>query len=363
MGRPQVILLTKLMTKIRPNQATYTGAREVTLRFSDEVTYTLQVASGDSILVAGLREGVPILHQCQSGSCGSCVAHLTKGEAKMRKDVASSLLKSEQNAGMRLTCVTHALTDITLDFDYASTMALATPAKGTMFIDDINWLAHDVVQLNAELAEEDWIDFKPGQFIQIRVPGSDHFRRYSMASSPAELPKVSFLMRVLPQGVMSDYLRNEAQIDDALEIEGPFGSFFLREESIRAEHIMVAGGTGLAPMMAILDVIRSKSGPKPKILLSFGCQDSAGLFYTDELELRGQWMPTLETRICIDRGAPSDHIHLGNPLQVLRSNDVSEETMAYLCGPPRMISAAHDLLVSYGMKPDNIHAEQFIASD
>ena len=362
MGRLLAILLIKLMTDSRENQTLKTGSYELTLRFADAVTHTLQVESGESVLSAGLRQGVPILHQCQSGSCGSCVGHLTQGEAEMRKDVAASLLKSEQDAGMRLTCITQALTDATLDFDYASTVAQATPAKGTLFIDDIEWLSDDVVQLSAELAEEDWIDFKPGQFIQIRVPGSDYFRRYSMSSTPADLPKVSFLMRVLPQGLMSDYLRNEAQINDALEIEGPFGSFFLREESIRAAHIMVAGGTGLAPVISILDVIRSKSGPKPKVLLSFGCQDSAGLFYTDELELRAQWMPTLETRICIDRGEPSNEVHVGNPLQMLKPSDVSDETVAYLCGPPGMISAAHDLLISYGIKPDNIHAEQFVAS-
>ena len=173
---------------------------------------------------------------------------------------------------------------------------------------------------------------------------------------------MEFLVRVLDQGAMSDYLRDRAKVDDELEIEGPFGSFFWRED-LKSPHVFIAGGTGLAPMMSMLDVIRQKSGTKPGLLLSFGCQDESSLFHGDELELRELWMPTLRTRISLDRGERTNMMRVGNPVAAIGPDDVCTDTVAYLCGPPRMIQAAHEHLESLGVKPENIYAEQFVATE
>jgi len=337
-------------------------AHKVQFRFTDSVEHTVGVKAGERVLDAALQQGVPILHQCRSGSCGSCVGRLVEGDAQMCSTVAASLLKSEQKEGFRLTCVCDVHSDSVFEFDYASTAGEVIPEKVSVFIDAIDWLARDVVNLKLELAEGDWMDFQPGQFVQIRVPGSQEYRRYSMASSPQELPRMELLVRVLEQGVMSDYLRDRAKIDDQLEIEGPFGSFFWRE-NLKSPHVFIAGGTGLAPMMSMLDVIRQKSGIKPGLLLSFGCQDESSLFHGDELELRELWMPTLQTRISLDRGDRTKGIEVGNPVQAIGPDDVCTNTVAYLCGPPRMIQAAHEHLESLGVKPENIHAEQFVATE
>jgi len=334
------------------------------MQFSDDVIYTVDVAEGEGILAAALAQDVPVLHQCQSGSCGSCVCHLAAGKVEMRKDMSASLLKSEQDAGMRLACISQAFSDSVLDFDYDSKMGEKGPINVTVFIDSIDWLSDDVIRLNVELADGQWFDFKPGQFAQIQVPGTNQVRRYSMSSSPEDLPKIEFLIRILPEGLMSDYIRDTAKVDDALEIEGAFGSFFLRDISAREPHIMIAGGTGLAPIMSMLDAIRKKNGIKPSILLSFGCLNSSSLFHVDELELRTDWMPTLKTRISLNQGEAENNIIIGNPLQALQPSDVTaEDTVAYLCGPPGMISAAHSMLEGFGLKPENIHAEQFVASE
>lgn len=334
---------------------------EVVFNFSDAVQHTVSVPFGKSVLDAALEQGVPILNQCHSGSCGSCVGRLTTGAASMRSNVAASLLKNEQEEGFRLTCVSDVSSDCVFEFDYESTAGEVRPEKASVFIDTIDWVAEDVVRLKLELAEGDWMDFQPGQFVQVRVPGSEEYRRYSMASAPEELPHIELLIRVLEQGAMSDYLRKYAQVDDELEVEGPYGSFFWRE-NLKSPHVFIAGGTGLAPMMSMLDVIRQKSGKKPDLLLSFGCQDPSSIFHSEELELREFWMPTFQSRISLDRGEPMAGIRVGNPVEAVKAEDVGADTVAYLCGPPRMIEAAHKHLEGLGVKAENIHAEQFVAS-
>ncbi|MFC7050976.1 FAD-binding oxidoreductase [Emcibacter nanhaiensis] len=334
----------------------------VTLNFSDGESRRIEVAEDENILDVALDQEVPLLYQCRSGSCAACQAKLVEGSAEMRRDVAASLLKSEQQEGQRLICITTPQSDCTLELDYDSTAGSNQPVRANAFIDAIEWVSRDVVKLSMELADGDWIDFIPGQFIQVKVPGTEQFRSYSFASTPADLPKIELLIRVLEDGVMSSYLRDRARVDDVLEIEGAFGSFFLRD-GVKAPHIMIAGGTGLAPMMSMLDVIRVRSGKKPNILLSFGCVDRDGLFYVEELDLRQQWMPTLQNRISVDKGEAEEGILVGNPVSSLASDAIDENAVAYLCGPPGMIEAAQSFLLDAGLKPENIHAEKFVPSE
>jgi ferredoxin-NADP reductase len=115
----------------------------------------------------------------------------------------------------------------------------------------------------------------------------------------------------------------------------------------------VAGGTGLAPVLSMIDGIRQWGGRKPQMLLSFGCATPDALFCLDELELRRQWLPTLEARISVDRGAEGDLLS-GSPVAALREGDVAgPDTVAYLCGPQPMIDAATQRLIELGVSLRN----------
>ena len=335
----------------------------VSLRFADGVEQRVPVAPGQSVLDAALAAGAPVLNQCRSGSCGSCVARLAEGDARMRSGAASSLLPGEQAQGQRLLCLTEAHADSAFEFAYDSQAAAGGPVSASAFVDAIERIAPDAVRLKLELAEGDWFDFQPGQFIELTVPGTDARRRYSMASSPADLPSLELLVRLLPSGAMSDYLRDRARVDDVIPLTGPYGAFFLREK-VKAPHIMIAGGTGLAPMMSMLDAIRARPGIKPPVLLSFGCATPGGLFNLEELELRGHWMPGLRTLISVDAGEPGAQWRIGNPVDAISAEDVrNPASVAYLCGPPGMVRAARAHLERLGLAPANIHAEQFVASE
>lgn len=247
--------------------------------------------------------------------------------------------------------------------NYDSAAGRGRPVEATCFVNAVERIASDVVRLDLELAEGHWMDFRPGQFIQVKVPGTDVLRSYSMATTAADLPKIELLIRILPGGVMSDWLTNRAKVDDVVDVIGPFGQFFLKEK-VRAPHVMIAGGTGLAPMMSMIDALRAAPGKKPKILLSFGCQTAEGLFNLDQIDLRKHWLPTLDARVSIDRGEPDEGFRVGNPVSALTDDDgLTPDSVAYLCGPPGMIEAARKHLEHLGLSPENIFAEQFVASN
>lgn len=335
---------------------------QITLRFADGATHTVHSESGRSVLDVALQAGAPLIHQCHSGSCSSCIATLCAGDAATQPGATPSLLSSEYAAGQRLLCVTQAHTDCVFELPYTSTAGQIAPVIANAFVNEVERIASNVVRLNLELAEGDWLDFRPGQYLQLEVPGSGVARSYSPSSIAADLPRLELLVRLLPGGAMSTWLQEQARPDDVVKLHGPYGAFFLREEHRRAKHIFVAGGTGLAPVLSMIDGIRQWGGRKPQMLLNFGCATPDALFCLDELELRRQWLPTLETRITVDRGAEGELLS-GSPVSALREGDVTgPDTVAYLCGPQPMIDAATQRLIELGMSPEHIYSEQFVAS-
>ena len=335
---------------------------QVTLRFADGATHTVLTEDGRSVLDAALQAGAPLIHQCHSGSCSSCIATLCEGSAVTQAGATTSLLSSEYAAGQRLLCVTRAQSDCVFELPYTSTAGQIAPVTAHAFVDGIERIASNVMKLTLELAEGDWLDFRPGQYLQVEIPGTETVRSYSPSSIAADLPRLELLVRLLPGGAMSSWLEGGARPDDVVKIKGPYGAFFLREDHRRAKHIFVAGGTGLAPVLSMVDGIRQWGGRKPPMLLSFGCAVPEALFCLDELELRRQWLPTLETRISVDRGAQGDVLS-GSPVAALREGDVpNADTVAYLCGPQPMIDAATRRLIELGVPPEHIYSEQFVAS-
>jgi benzoate/toluate 1,2-dioxygenase reductase subunit len=226
----------------------------------------------------------------------------------------------------------------------------------------LEWPAGRVARLAVEVDRANGFDFQSGQYVRVNAPGTGEWRSYSMASTPHDLPRLEFLVRIIAGGAMSEYLRTRARPGDALQIEGPRGAFVARPA--RSSHIFVAGGTGLAPILSLIDALRRRPGARPNILLSFGCSSAADFFYRDEIELRQWWMPTL--RVILSAGyidTPDAGLTRGNPVTALAGESIVDPmTVAYVCGPPAMIEAARVRLIEMGVAPDRIYAERFVAS-
>lgn len=337
--------------------------RTVVLRFEDLVEREIKVADGETILDAALRQELPLVHQCRSGSCSSCTCKVVEGDVEMSKGSAMSLIPSEIAEGVRLLCLAHPVVDSVVALDYPITHLYdGAPQLFTAKVVETEWVGQNVVRLLVTAPRGLDLGCKPGQFFRIRVPGTDEWRAYSPSSPARQLPKLEFLIRVLDKGMMSDALRGGFKKGQELEMEGPFGAFYLRDDGA-AHRLFIAGGTGLAPVMAMIDAIRYSPSPKGPMTVSFGCNSEETFFYKDELELREAWMPSLKIRLSANVvNDPASGLLTGTPVSVLSAADVTPETVAYLCGPPPMIEAARAQLAQLGVAAGNIYYEQFTAS-
>jgi ferredoxin-NADP reductase/ferredoxin len=335
----------------------------VRLHFEDGEEQQVEVEHGEFVLDAALRQGVPLVYQCRSGSCSTCIAQLIAGNIEMAPERATSLLAAEAAEGKRLLCTSYARADSEVRLHYPAALIYGSRVRTLQsVIAALEWPAPTVARLSLELLDEDEFTFQTGQYVRLKIPGAAEWRSYSMASTGRELPRMDFLVRILNGGLVSEYLRNDCRPGDEITIQGPMGAFILH--SGRAPHIFIAGGTGLAPILAMLDEIRYRPGPRPPILLSFGCANERQFFYRDEVELRQWWMPELRVILSADQvDNKGSGLLQGTPVAALEREQISDpRTAAYICGPPPMIQAARRRLIEMGVSPELIYAEQFVAS-
>ena len=340
--------------------------KTATLRFADGAERTVEVNGGATVLSAALDCGVNLLHQCRSGSCGSCVGRLVSGEVVVQAGRASCLLPGEFESGLRLACLSLPAGETRWEFDYPSAMldgpvALRIDAK----VSDLKWLSPSVAELQLRLPKGSGFSFEAGQYVRLHVPGTEVSRCISMASPSQELPVLKFLVRHIPGGVLSGYLRERCRPGDVVEVEGPFGSFVASAEA--RPQVLVAGGTGLAPVLSILDSMRLTGAARSPVHLFFGVSREEDLFYLDELELREFWMPALKVRVSVDQAAASPGrisraLHAGTVVSMLEGIEPVSGAAAYLCGPPGMIAAASARLAQSGFTADQIVTERFSPS-
>lgn len=333
-------------------------AHRVTVRFRDGAEAEIRVPAGWPILDAAIHADLPLVHQCRSGSCGTCVARLTAGAVATRGR-AVALLASEVAAGYRLTCSSFPETDCTIELDYPRAVVLGPqPTAAAATVAAVERVSESVFALDLDAPAMPV--FAAGQYAQLKVPETDEWRSYSMATTARDLPRLRFFIRYLEGGAMSKYLKVRARPGDRIAIEAPYGSFTLADPA--QPQLMIAGGTGLAPMLGLLEELRAAPGRKPAMLLCFGCTEVGDLFAIDELAHRAYWMPSLAVRTAVMRGEPPPGARTGSALDLVADTDLSPATVAYLCGPPAMIEAGRTRLLAGGLAAVNIRAEVFRAS-
>jgi ferredoxin-NADP reductase/ferredoxin len=343
--------------------STTSGAHRVTFHFEDGEERRIAVDAGEFVLDAALRQGVPLVYQCRSGSCSTCIAELIVGDVAMAPNRSTSLIATEAAAGKRLLCSSHAHADSELRLHYPAALIYGTQRRTlSTIVAALEWPAPSVARLTVELSGRDDFSFRSGQYVRIKVPGASEWRSYSMASTMRDLPRMDFLVRIIEGGLVSEYLRSRCRAGHEVTVEGPMGAFILHPS--RAPHIFIAGGTGLAPIVAMLDELRYRPGPRPKMLLSFGCASEQQFFYRDEIELRQWWMPELRVILSADQVAdPASGLMQATPVAALAAERIDDpQAAAYLCGPPPMIEAARRRLIEMGIGAGHIYAEQFVAS-
>jgi benzoate/toluate 1,2-dioxygenase reductase subunit len=196
--------------------------------------------------------------------------------------------------------------------------------------------------------------FLAGQYVNIDVPGSGQHRSYSFSSAPGE-NKISFLIKKIPGGVMSSWLES-AQPGDKTQLTGPLGSFYLRP--VERPLLFLAGGTGLAPFLSMLEVLL-RTNSQQKVHLIYGATRDLDLVQVDAIEAYAAKLPNF-TYSTVVADANSNHPRKGwvtqhMPAESLNDGDVD----VYLCGPPPMVDAVRKHFDDTGVKPNSFHYEKF----
>jgi propane monooxygenase reductase subunit len=225
----------------------------------------------------------------------------------------------------------------------------------------IDHVTHDLRHLVLRLIEPAEITFFPGQYMDIRVPGTEVTRSFSMANtSSREDGRLEFVIKVYPDGIFSSFLDDTLRIGDRLDLTGPFGVFTLRDAPDR-DIVFVGGGAGLAPILALLRSMAER-GIDRKGVFYYGARSARDLCFTDELKALEEKLPHF--RFVPALSEPGDGTdwagEIGFITDVLKRQETDlRRAHAYLCGPPPMVEAAMPLLEQLGVPEKHIYYDKF----
>lgn len=329
----------------------------LSLRFADGDCVRVEARSGETVLAAARRAGVPLSSDCEVGDCQTCRATCLGGDLDYEDGSSVSLSQDEIDAGEMLPCVAIARNDLEIRLPYERGKLI--PAKPfSMKLGSIERLSTSVVRVVAQTLGLSPIRFLPGQYVNLQVPGTTQWRSYSMANSPSDDRALEFLVRLIDDGAMSRYLTSQAAAGDVIQCRGPQGVFYLRSSGRPV--LMVAGGTGVAPMVSML---RQMNAPaeKRKVTLCFGVNSASDLFFLDELHALAEAIPELDLRISVAHGPNPPDINQGLVTDLIKDRSLAGHDV-YLCGPPAMADSARRVAIELGAAPHNIIAERFVAT-
>ena len=335
----------------------------VTMVFEDGRSVQILADETDTIYMASLRNKIRLMTDCLEGACATCKAVCVEGEYDLDEYSDEALSAEEYAARDVLTCQMHARSDCVLEFPYEAGIALRTePQSWDCRVATVEKISSTVVRLDitAEESEQGPPAFLPGQYVHLSVPGTQEKRSYSFANPPHVTDCYSFYIKILDQGVMSSYVGGRAVAGNAITMTGPFGRFYLRGPD--RPILMVAGGTGLAPMLSMMDHLVETGATGQPIHLLCGANQVDELFCLDELAAyKGKGLD-LTTEFAVVEGANGWDGAVGHVTQLLRDDLIGGGPDIYLCGPPPMIEAGQSWLAERKVDDKLIHVEKFLPS-
>ncbi|SAK82306.1 oxidoreductase FAD/NAD(P)-binding subunit [Caballeronia catudaia] len=329
---------------------------QITLRFEDGVTRFIECDEGERITDAAIRAKINIPLDCRDGVCGTCKAVCESGEYVLGDCVEDALSSEEASARKVLTCQMSPRSDCVIRIATSSDVSGTGPSSHSGRIVACQRASDTTIAFSVELENRADLSFLAGQYVNIRVPGTDQTRSYSFSSGPSQA-RLSFLVRNVRQGMMSRWLREIAKVGDPIEFRGPLGSFYLRP--IERPVLFLAGGTGLAPFLSMLDEIVEDGGSPHPIHMILGVNSDEDLAGIDRLEAYARRLPNF-TYTCTVASPNSAYRNKGYVTHHISASQLNDgDADVYLCGPPPMVDAVRDFLSSEGLTPRNFYYEKF----
>lgn len=326
----------------------------VALNFEDGVTRFVECKAGEKVLDAAFRAKINLPMDCSDGVCGTCKCRAESGAYDLGDDyIEDALSDDEKESGLVLTCQMVPQSDCVIAVPASSTACKTEQSRFAATVTKIEQHNDAAVVLELDVNGAPPV-FLAGQYVNIDIPGSGQHRSYSFSSAPGA-SAISFLIKKIPGGVMSTWL-DSAQAGNKVELTGPLGSFYLR--AVERPLLFLAGGTGLAPFLSMLEVlVRAES--QQKVHLIYGVTRDLDLVQVDAIHAYTAKLPNF-TFSTVVAEAGSGHPRKGwvtqhMPAECLNDGDVD----VYLCGPPPMVDAVRKYFDENGVKPNSFHYEKF----
>ena len=237
----------------------------------------------------------------------------------------------------------------------------------------LSWQLSEVVAIQEEtaraksitLAVPHWNGHRPGQHVDVRLTAEDGYqaeRSYSIASAPQQGPRVTLTVERIDDGEVSPYLTGELRVGDQLELRGPIGGYFVWEEQMGGPLMLIAGGSGIVPLMAMIRSWAALGSTIP-IRLLYSSRSYPEVIYRDELARLVKSNPKLEVVHTLTRGQPPGwigyHRRIDPELLGEVAWSVEQHPLLFICGPTQFVETAATSLVTMGYKPGRIKTERF----
>jgi benzoate/toluate 1,2-dioxygenase reductase subunit len=332
----------------------------IALQFEDGVTRFISCNPNEKLSDAAYRQKVNIPLDCRDGACGTCRGLCESGSYDMPPDsyIEDALEEKDAAAGHVLACQMRPTSDCVVRIPATSTACKTGVNDVAGRVAAVERLSPSTIRLSVTLDKPDELDFLPGQYVNVRVPGTDQTRSYSFSSAPGA-EEASFVVRNVPDGLMSTWLTAHAQAGQAISFTGPYGSFYLRP--LQRPVLMLAGGTGIAPFLSMLDVLAAKGFTQP-VRMVYAVTNDHDLVCLDQLERIAASHPQFQyvTTVAHEssnhprKGYATAHVEPG----WMNGGDVD----VYLCGPVPMVEAVRGWLDGAGIRPSSFHFEKFSAT-
>ncbi len=330
-----------------------TETYSVALSFEDGVTRFISCREDQTVADASYRQRINIPLDCRDGACGTCKAMCESGSYDGGTYIEDALSGDEAAAGYVLPCSMKPRSDLVLQIATTSDVAKTSAATYTGTLATLERLSATTVAVGIDIPNRAELAFLPGQYVNIAVPGTDEQRSYSFSNAPDE-ERLTFLVKLTPGGVMSEYLTQRAAVGDTISFTGPNGSFFLRETERPV--LLLAGGTGLAPVLSMLRTLR---GSSRTVHLIYGVSTDEDLVALDEIEQIGSQIAGFSWDHCVSdpasQAANKGYVTALIGPEHLHGGDVA----VYLCGPPPMVEAVRTHMTTAGIEPTGFYYEKF----
>jgi phenol hydroxylase P5 protein len=331
-------------------------------------TYTItveplgvEVACRDDqpILEACLRQGVNLPHACTHGTCGTCKAEVLDGSVDLGDASAFALLELERTEAKALICTATPRSDVRIEADVQEEDGVTFhPVRDfTGRVAALQDCASHTRRLLIDLDHD--IVLNPGQYVQVAIPGRGVTRSWSVASPPGQPRTIELHVKRTPGGLGTDgWVFASLAVEDTVQLTGPYGRFFLREARTEPV-ILIGGGTGLAPLKAMVRHVL-ETGTAHQLFLYHGVRTRADLydaeFFTD---LQQRFPGQFRYRPVLSDEHVDGFAHGLVTAAVEADFPTCQGHTAYLCGPPPMVEAALKMLMRKRLFPRDIYREDF----